>query len=157
MKKLLAVALVLCLLVPCAIAESVDLSGLSFVELAALRDRCQKEMMKRDEWQKVTVPVGVWEIGKDIPAGHWNITASKNSEYGWGSLTYCDALDATGKNADRRKSSFYWFGQVKAPGAQAAVESENIDLDLKEGGYLIIEHAPMVFTPYTGKPDLGFK
>lgn len=157
MKKLLAVALVLCLLAPCAFAENIDLSGLSFAELAAIRDRCQKEMMKRDEWQKVTVPVGVWEIGKDIPAGHWSITASKNSPYGWGSLTYCDALDATGKNEDRRNSTFFWFGQVKAPGAQAAVESENIDLDLKEGGYLIIEYAPMVFTPYTGKPDLGFK
>ena len=156
MKKLLAAVLVLCLLAPCACAENIDLSGLSFADLATLRDRCQMEMMMREEWQEVTVPVGVWEIGKDIPAGHWSITASKNSPYGWGSLTYCDALDATGKNGDRRNSSFFWFGQVKAPGAQAAVESENIDLDLKEGGFLIIEYAPMVFTPYTGKPDLGF-
>ena len=157
MKKLLAVSLVLCLLVPCAYAESIDLSALSFSDLAALRDRCQFEMMKRDEWQEVTVPVGVWEIGKDIPAGHWSITASKNSPYGWGSLTYCDVLDETGKNVDMRASSFFWYGQVKAPGSQAAVNSENIDLAVKDGGYLIIEFAPMVFTPYTGKPDLGFK
>ena len=157
MKKLLSVALVLCLLAPCVCAESIDLSGLSVADLAALRDRCQMEMMKREEWQEVTVPVGVWEIGKDIPDGHWSITASKKGSYGWGSIIYCDKLDATEKKADRRGSSFYYYDQVKYPGSDASVEAETIDIVLKSGGYLIIEFSAMVFTPYTGKPDLGFK
>ena len=113
--------------------------------------------MKRDEWQKVNVPVGVWEVGKDIPFGHWNITASNKSEFKWGSITYCDKLDVTGKKADRRNSSFYWFGQVKYPGSESIVEAENIELLLTQKGYLIIEHSALIFTPYTGKPDLGFK
>ena len=156
MKRILSVILVLCMISPCVFAESIDLSGLTFEQLAALRDQCQMEMMKRDEWQKVTVPVGVWRIGEDIPAGHWNITASKNSIYGWGRITYCDKLDATGKKPDRRGSSFYYETQVRYPGSQASVESELVDIDLNEESYLIIEYGAMVFTPYTGKPDLGF-
>ena len=76
MKKMLAFALCLSMLVPCmcALSESIDLSDLSIEELAMLRDRCQMEMMKSDKWQEVRVPVGVWEVGKDIPAGHWSIT-----------------------------------------------------------------------------------
>lgn len=73
MKKLLSVVLLLCLLIPAAIAEDMDLSQLSFNELASLRDRCQMEMMSRSEWKEVQVPQGVWKVGKDIPAGDWII------------------------------------------------------------------------------------
>lgn len=157
MKKLIAVALMLCLLIPAAVAEDIDLSKLSFSELAMLRNLCQMEMMKRDEWQSVTVPVGVWKIGEDIPAGHWNITASKDSAYGWGSIEYCDKLDITKKEPDRHNVSLYYHAQVKYPGSNASVEATSIDLELEEGMYLIIEYSAMVFTPYTGKPNLGFK
>ena len=157
MKKLIAVVLMLCLLIPAAVAEDIDLSKLSFDELAMLRNLCQMEMMRRKEWQKVTVPVGVWKIGEDIPVGHWSITAAKGGAYNWGEVTYCDKLDKTKKQADRFGSSFFYYGQVKAQGTQAAVEATSLDLDLEEGGYLIINYCSMVFTPYTGKPNLGFK
>ena len=55
MKKILALALALILICPAALA-GVDLTALSFDELAALRDQAQLEMMKRKEWQEVTVP-----------------------------------------------------------------------------------------------------
>lgn len=157
MKKLIAVALMICLLIPAAVAEDIDLSKLSFDELAMLRNLCQMEMMRRNEWQKVTVPVGVWKIGEDIPAGHWTIAAAKGGVYDWGDVTYCDKLDKTKKKADRFGSSFYYYGQVKVPGTQASVEATTIDLELEEGSYLIIGFCSMVFTPYTGKQNLGFK
>ena len=60
------------------------------------------EMMKSDKWQEVRVPVGVWEVGKDIPAGHWSITCALDTAYmGWGTVTYCDKLKASGKEVDR--------------------------------------------------------
>lgn len=157
MKKLLSVVLILLLLIPSAIAEELDLSKYTFGQLVMLRNLCQMEMMKRDEWQEVTVPVGVWKIGEDIPAGHWNITASKESAYGWGSIEYCDKLDITKKEPDRHNVSIYYHAQVKYPGSNASVEATSIDLELEEGMYLIIEYSAMVFTPYTGKPNLGFK
>ena len=73
MKKLLAVALVLCLLAPFAVAEEMDLSELSFAELTALLHRIQAEMITRSEWKGVEVPIGCWRIGTDIPAGSYSI------------------------------------------------------------------------------------
>lgn len=73
MKKLLAVALVLCLLVPCAVAESIDLSGLSFDDLRILQQRIAQEMVTRPEWKGTKVPKGVWVVGEDIPAGYYAI------------------------------------------------------------------------------------
>ena len=156
MKKLLAVGLLLCMLMPCAVAEDIDLSVLTYDELVVLRDRCLAEMQLRDEWKEVTVPIGVYEVGKDIPAAHWTITAAP-SEYGWGSITYCDALDGSGKNVDIVKSHFYYSQQIKVKGSGAYVEATSIDLNAVNPGYIIIEYGPMVFTPYTGAPDLGFK
>ena len=157
MKKLLAVALVLCLLMPCAVAESIDLSGLSFAELAALRDRCQAEMMKRKKWEEVVVPVGVYEVGIDIPEGHWTITGYSGSRYGWGRFIYCDALDETGKNM-AKKPKLYYSEIIKYRGStDSRIEVEEIDIDLKAGNYVIIEKGALVFSPFNGKPDLGFK
>lgn len=155
MKKTLFVFVLLCIF-SCACAESIDLSGLSFADLSFLRDKCQLEMMKRDEWQEVTVPVGVWEVGKDIPEGHWNITASKESNYGWAHIVYTDMLDESGKKSSY-DSNIYYAENIKHEDSTADVEAINIDIDLKAGTYLIIDYGAAVFTPYTGKPNLGFK
>lgn len=72
MKKLISVLLLLCMLTAPAFAE-IDLSSLSFDELVELRQKCQSEMMSRTEWKEVQVPQGVWQVGKDIPAGDWII------------------------------------------------------------------------------------
>jgi len=76
MKKLLAVALILCLLIPCAIAESVDLSDLSFDELRDLQYRVASEIMSRPEWESVVIPAGSWRIGVDIPAGSYSMESA---------------------------------------------------------------------------------
>lgn len=154
---LLVIIVLLCTSIN-AFSEDIDLSGLSIEELAELRDRCQAEIMKSDKWQEVRVPVGVWIVGKDIPAGHWSITcAIDTAYYGWGAVTYCDKLDAAGKGADRWGSSIYFQSQVRNPESGASVEATTIDIDAVEGTYIIIEFGAMIFTPYTGKPDLGFK
>lgn len=157
MKKLLAVALVLCLFAPCAYAESIDLSGLSFDELAVLRDRCQMEMMKLEKWEEVVVPIGVYEVGVDIPEGHWTITGYSESRYGWGRFIYCDALDETGKNM-AKNTKLYYSEIVKYRGStDSRIELEEIDIDLKAGNFVIIEKGALVFSPFIGKSDLGFK
>ena len=69
MKKLVAIILMICLFIPCAFAEEIDLSSLSFAELKALQQRVEAEMVKRPEWKGVAVPIGCWRIGTDIPAG----------------------------------------------------------------------------------------
>lgn len=79
MKKLIAVVLMLCLLIPCAVAEApVDvknLSALSFEELRSLYRQTMREMVTRPEWKEAEVHPGVYVVGEDIPAGSYCITA----------------------------------------------------------------------------------
>lgn len=73
MKKLLFVFCLFSMIVCSAKAENVSIKDLSFSELSILRDRCQYEMMNSTGWKEVTVPQGIWLVGKDIPAGTWVI------------------------------------------------------------------------------------
>lgn len=150
MKKIIVILLIIVLLMPCAFAEDIDLSGLTFDELVSLRSKVQLEMMNRDDWQSVTVPVGVWQIGVDIPAGHYSFKAIPDYD-GWMdiSIAYGDLLNDMKTDLELFKSSFYvahGFNQYKP----------DFDLDLQTG-YVVIKYGPVIFTPYTGKPDLGFK
>jgi hypothetical protein len=155
MKKSFAMVLAL-ILIPCAALAEIDLSSLSFADLSALRDQAQLEMMKRDEWQEVTVPQGVWEVGKDIPIAHWSISLSPNSSSRCAAIKYCDMLNEAGTDAGNRVScKIYDYLDVGAPTNDRYPQV--IDLDLKPGTYIIISNGSVVFTPYTGKPDLGFK
>ena len=150
MKKLLCVLCIAALLCSCAFAEDIDLSGLSFQELEALRNRCLLEMMQRDEWQEVEVPAGVWEIGVDIPAGHWSFRAGKQDSV-WNNVTlmYGDALEFGNKGIDVSKSSFFFMHTFDDA-------TPTYDLELS-AGYLVVLFGSVIVTPYTGKPDLGFK
>lgn len=72
-----AVALAACLAAP-ALAD-IDLSGLSFEELLELQKQVTTALWASDGWQEVTVPTGIYEVGTDIPAGRWNVTARESA------------------------------------------------------------------------------
>jgi hypothetical protein len=108
------------------------------------------------EGQEVTVPVGVWKVGEDIPVGHWSISLSTSTSSKWASVKYCDRLDKTGTDAGNQfDCDIYAYLDVAAPTNDRYPQV--IDLDVKPGTYIIIGHGSVVFTPYSGKPDLGFK
>lgn len=155
MKRFISVLLLLCLLNVPAFAE-IDLSGLTFDELVELRNQCLTEMTKRDEWQEVTVPIGVWKIGEDIPAGHWNITCYRTDKYAYATVYYTDELDETKKKASNR-GKFHYAAMVKVEGSPAVTNNLVLDIDMVEGAYLVVDNCPVILSPYTGKPDLGFK
>ena len=74
MKRLFVLVLALCLL-PVACSAEVDLSGLSFDELLALRSRVEMEILARPEWREVVVPTGDWVVGVHIPSGDYSVRA----------------------------------------------------------------------------------
>lgn len=155
MKKLLAVFLILALMVPTALAESIDLSGLAFDDLVALRDRINLAIWQSAEWQEVTVPQGVWKVGEDIPAGHWTIMAADGA---YAMIEYGDVL--TESNSISWSSSIYIIENIKSVTSRIYNENSDrtqIDIDMKDGFYIEISSGSVVFTPYTGKPSLGFK
>ena len=157
MKRILSLMLCLLLLAPLIVsAEEIDLSAYTFEELVQLRQRISQELITRPEWKEVTVPQGVWKVGEDIPAGHWMISAV---EGGYTGIIIGTALDQTGHEIDLNDSEFY-FGKVLTSKRNDYFDPlsdiDAIDLMLYEGTYVIIDLGPAVFSPYTGKPSLGF-
>lgn len=163
MKRIVAILMVILLIAPSAMAapqvtaaNSIDLSNLTYEELVALKDRINLAMWQLDEWQEVTVPQGVWKVGEDIPAGHWTI----KTDAAMANITICDALNESGKNADIWESKVYYSETVHSATYtffDAESDRLEIDFELAKGMYVIIDYGSAVFTPYAGKPSLGFK
>lgn len=154
MKKLLSMVLALILagfLVLTACAESVDLSALTWEELLELKARITLEQLTRDEWQEVEVPQGVYVVGEDIPAGKWTVKCKKgNSCY----FEYGEVLSDDGHSI-KSEGTYDWVYLYKEAGEDG--KQTEYTFEAKEGSYIVIERSPVTFTPFTGKPDLGFK
>lgn len=154
MKRILCIFI--CFLCLCSSALSdVDLPSMSFESLAALRDQILMEMMTRDEWQEVVVPVGTYQVGKHIPAGHWVITCAPRN--------YC-YVTVGGKLKDNKKDIVYGssgYYHVSMAGTDSGISDRgypsSVDIELTDGMYVFIEHANVTFTPYTGLSTFSFK
>lgn len=156
MKKLCALVLVLAVLFPCLATAEIDLSGMSYDELVALKDQINLAIWNSQEWQEVEVPQGVWLVGTDIPAGHWSISAVAK----YASIEIGTQLNETGKGIAAFESDFYEYEMITNPAYKHYEKDSDItsiDFDLKEGTYILIEKGTVLFTPYSGKPSLGFK
>ena len=157
MKKLITVILVLALLLPAgSFADLPDISGLTFDELVQLRDHLNIAIWGSQEWQEVKVPVGVWKVGEDIPAGKWNISAaSDNADMGT-FIVYCSNLEPSGMDGDAGGRVFY-YQSIENEKSGEGWYPTSIDINLYKGMYLIVKEGPAMFKPFAGKPDLGFK
>lgn len=155
MKRLITIILILALAVPAAaLADLPDISSLSYDELIQLKDQLNLAIWNSQEWQEVEVPAGTYQIGVDIPVGHWTLrVAAKHDSF---NVFYFDVLDEFGKSVGYGSkllsnqistADFSPFGDIPIT---------EIDIDMKDGWYLYLGGATL-FTPYTGKPDLGFK
>jgi len=133
MKRFLVILVLVFLVVSSAAAEDIDLSGLSFDQLIQLQSRINMELMQRDEWQEVTVPIGVYLVGKDIPAGKWSVSTTNMMTF----LTY-------GKELEENKS------EVKHSGDYIY---QHIPMDQQEtlfdfvDGYYVHVNRSVVFKP----------
>ena len=156
MKKLVGITLALVIILSVftvvrADSEKIDLSGMTYDELVALKDRINLAIWQSDEWQEVEVPQGVWKVGEDIPAGKWTIKALP------GKYTYImmgTELTNGGTTVDIRSDQW-----IISPEYQEYKEKEDVPewtIDLEEGVYIKVEYSSAVFTPYAGKPSLGF-
>ena len=153
MKRALALILAMLLIGSAALAE-IDLSGLSYDELVALKDQINLAMWNCEEWQEVTVPVGVWKVGEDIPAGHWTIKPAQEDDYLF--VWYMNDIDpVTGGPAQGSRNVNY---ELASPGHLVFGHEKPAECDIEmEEGWYFTNRGLVVITPYTGKPSLGFK
>ena len=154
MKKLLSLLVLAALLLSVPADAGVDLSGMSFDELIALREQVNLALWATEEWQEVTVPAGAYTIGKDIPAGYWTIRPvdGKTATVSWGSR-----FDASGADVDVW-GEISMYEQITSPSDSYAKynDVQSVSWNLLDGTVLVIGSASVIFTPYTGA-NLGFK
>lgn len=154
MKKLFCMILVGILIMSVAWAEEIDLSGLSLRELEALRNRCLLEMFSREDWQEVSVPQGVYQVGVHIPAGTWTVQCKSGyfTTVEWG-----EKLESNGQEIDVTKRSDYQT--IYNPEHKRTEASDRISytFTVRSGDYIIIDHAPAVFTPGAMALPFSFK
>lgn len=156
MKKVLCFILPLLLFCATAYAaQKIDLSAFSYAELVALKEQINLAIWNSKEWQEVEVPVGVWKVGEDIPAGKWTIKAAD------GLTTYIywgDRLNEAGTEISFGGSLWeHAFLISKTRRNYEKGDTTEVTWNLKNGQYFIVESGIALFTPYAGKPDLGFK
>ena len=153
MKKLLACVLAL-ILIGCAALAEIDLSGMSYEELVALKDQINLAIWNSAEWQEVEVPTGVWVVGEDIPAGWWTVRPATENEYFY--VSVFDEINDT-SSGPRPGCGFYENCEISAEGEVFGTKiPTEASIELKDGWYFKTT-GYAIFTTYSGKPDLGFK
>lgn len=155
MKKILCSilsAVLLCSLSTPVFSDGIDLSSLSWDELIALKDQINQELTTRDQWQEVEVPQGLWVVGEDIPEGMWTIECTTGAAVvKWGY-----SLRDGEQRVDVLKSPSDTASIFSAADAQPGARTQ-YSLDAKKGMYIEVGFTSVIFKPYTGKPNLGFK
>ena len=154
MKKLISLFIPLVLAAAVGVAQ-VDLSGMTYDELVELKDQLNLAMWNSEEWEEVVVPQGLWIVGEDIPVGHYTI---KPVDGNIATVVYGCKLKENKANLEKFTSSSR-YDEIISPSYRyySQGDKDTIDIDMQYGYYVEIEDSSVVFTPYTGKPTLGFK
>ena len=133
MKKILLPIIVffmICLPVSIIASDGIDLSDMSFEELLNLQEMITKKLWESDGWQEVEVPVGVYKVGEEIPAGKWTVSRATD-EY-----TYF------------RVGNTFEDGEVGWYTVTADLETST-NIIIEDGQYIEVSYFPVVFTPYS--------
>lgn len=155
MKRLIALTLAALLILCSAAAELPDISGLTFDELVALRDQLNLAIWQSSEWQEVTVPEGLWVVGEDIPAGHWTIrVATPDTICNAACMDKCDTITWTPLSGARYFGMLIASEDYESPFGDSYPTS--VDMILEDGWFFKCTGS-VIFAPFAGKPDLGFK
>lgn len=106
------------------------IQGMSYDELVSLNKQINLAIMQSDEWREITVPIGEYIVGEDIPAGTYTVTTGES---------YCSLeIHSNGKKVH----DFDSFGPEVIG-----------KLALTDGQVVLVEYDYVVFKPYVG---LGF-
>ncbi len=85
-RSLICLGMVFALLLTSALAESIDLSGMSNDEIVTLLIKVNNEIVSRGINKTATLPQGSYIGGKDLPAGKYIYTCLAKGD-DWGNLT----------------------------------------------------------------------
>ena len=85
-RRFICCQLIALLLVPAAIADTVDLSSMNDAEIVVLLDQVNQEIADRGINKTAKLPQGSYIGGRDLPAGRYILTILTKGD-DWGNLT----------------------------------------------------------------------
>ena len=137
---------------PAPVISDIGLEGKNYDELVALKNQINMAIWNSAEWQEVEVPQGVWEVGADIPAGKWTILpgASGNTFVKVGTEIKDGGTDVSSKSSAAIRNDNYKYYKPES-------DLTSWTYDFQNGEFVKIDYGSAIFTPYAGKPSLGFK
>lgn len=155
MKRILSIVLsvMVILAISAACFADIDLSGMTYDELVALKDQINLAIWNSDEWQEVEVPQGVWKVGEDIPAGKWTIRAASGAS----TCVYVGNEVTNGGTSAGDIFAGQFIMSAESNYYDEKTDVAEFTVELTDGKYVEIDSGVAVFTPYAGKPSLGFK
>ena len=145
MKRISISIVFLLLMIPAFAFAEFDLTGMSYDELVSLSKQVGMEIMKSEEFDSVTVPKGIWEVGVDIPEGTWIITPANQMCI----IVYGKSIDESGNDMNPFDSG--------NSGADLYNSNDSWRFTAKAGNYVCVKIGSAVFTSDTGSTGLGFK
>ena len=129
-------------------------SASEFDSLVAIRDHINLAIWNSHQWQEVSVPPGVWEIGVDIPSGHWSVrpAAGCGPDY----IIYASGTKDQGHDVDLFAGDYIMecICDISAPFYSEEYKTTT-DIIMDSGHFVRLD-CTMIFSPYSGKPDFGF-
>ena len=154
MKKIVISLLILSMIVFPIIsqAQTIDFSTMTLSELVKLSEQITMAMWKTEEWQEVKVPAGLYQVGVEIPAGKWTITATPQTYSGTvkiGTQLEDNGLDISWLYSESNNL----YGTDSWAYNESKMNSWTVTLT---DGMFIKMEAAMIFTPYAG-PSFTFK
>ncbi len=126
-------------------AQSIDLSSFSYSELQNIVAQVQNEMMKRPEFQSVEVPIGIYQVGVEIPAGKWTITKSNSA--------WMAEVDTGSALEEDKNGVDLWGGGYNS--ALLSDENPTQTVNFVDGYYVEVSMGAVVFSTPTG-PSFSF-
>ncbi len=158
---LLATILTIALIIPSFAETNTDfesyLEVATAADLLALRDQVDAAIQQSDTWEEVTVPVGTYQVGVDIPAGNWAVSAGMTSARC--SMMVGNVLEDNGREVDYWDSDSWHDFELLSEYSyddldylQSTVEN----VYLPDGYYVEISDGSVLFTPYHGSPNFQF-
>ena len=145
MKRISISIVFLLLMIPAFAFAEFDLTGMSYDELVSLSKQVGMEIMKSEEFDSVTVPKGIWEVGVDIPEGTWIITPANQMCI----IVYGKSIDESGNDMNQFDSG--------NSGVDLYNSNDSWRFTAKAGNYVCVKIGSAVFTSDTGSTGLGFK
>ena len=138
MKKIILVFLAAALLAAgAALADDLNLEGKTTAELIEIQQKVNKALWKSDGWNEVKVPAGIYEIGKEIPAGDWMV-----GKYSSGAMVVFDIFK---RNENGDLKGWEWTSYL---------DNEE-KITAYDGQFIRIKYGPVVFKTYA--PSFTFK